>query len=587
MIGRELGNYRILKELGKGGMGVVYKAHQLSLGRPVAMKVLPTHLTSDPSFVKRFQNEARAIAKLNHPNIVQIYDIGHEDDIHYYTMEFIEGPTLDEMIYKEGFLSSDRTLTIISQVSKALQYAHSQGIVHRDIKPSNIMIAKSGRVKVTDFGLALQQRTTRLTVDGGIVGTPEYMSPEQAGGRTATAQSDIYSLGVVAYELLTGAVPFEGESPLMVLNKIQNSEPQWPRAVNPGLPIEFENIIRKMMAKDPADRYSSCQELLQDTQRIRLGQPVSALRQKSTAIRLIGAGAVVLGLLVTMALAIAFILRAIGDDGKKTGEQPPAEEKPPVVAVAVNPPPEQNPPGPISREEPEGPAEKISPRPPEKAARPIETQKPQGLPSSLERPDDMRQMLTAMEQRLNDLKLAHKQGEGASLGDGVEAIKRALALVESRLEELSHVMYPDMLILEKGNEIRGKISGESLLKVHFDMPLGTQLISRDRVKLTAYATEADNRLSAELLKIGENVKKLRKDVNSFDRMLEPPRHVPPVAIERPEEPDSWEDTDAEEDPDEYPEESIWPTPEELELLKEDLIDIGKPGDLDTWPFDEL
>ncbi len=141
MIGKEIGNYKVLKELGKGGMGVVYKAQQLSLGRPVAMKVLPRHLTNDPSFIKRFQNEARAIAKLNHPNIVQIYDIGQEEDIHYYTMEFIEGPALDEILYKEGFLSTERTLAIISQVSKALQYAHSRGIIHRDIKPSNIMTA--------------------------------------------------------------------------------------------------------------------------------------------------------------------------------------------------------------------------------------------------------------------------------------------------------------------------------------------------------------------------------------------------------------------------------------------------------------
>ncbi|UCD59149.1 MAG: protein kinase, partial [Candidatus Hydrogenedentota bacterium] len=275
MIGEEIRNYRILKELGKGGMGVVYKANQISLGRMVAMKVLPHHLTSDPAFIKRFENEARAIAKLNHPNIVQIYDIGHHEQIYYYTMEFIEGPSLDEIIYKEGFLSLDRAISIIAQVAKALQYAHGHGIVHRDIKPSNIMIDKSGRVKVTDFGLALQERTTRLTMDGSIVGTPEYMSPEQAAGQTATARSDIYSLGVVFYEILTGKVPFEAESALMVLDKIRTSEPQWPRSLNPDIPVEVEEAIRNMMAKNPRDRYASCQELIQDVRRLKSGEPVS------------------------------------------------------------------------------------------------------------------------------------------------------------------------------------------------------------------------------------------------------------------------------------------------------------------------
>ncbi|RJP73366.1 MAG: serine/threonine protein kinase [Candidatus Abyssobacteria bacterium SURF_17] len=275
MIGRQIGNYRILKELGKGGMGVVYKANQLTLGRMVAMKVLPQHLTSDSTFIKRFENEARAVAKLNHPNIVQIYDIGHEGEIYYYTMEFIEGPPLDEIIYKEGFLPLDKALSTVFQVAKALQYAHSQGIIHRDIKPSNVMKDKSGQVKVTDFGLALQERVTRLTMEGSIVGTPEYMSPEQAVGQVASARSDIYSLGVVLYELLTGKVPFEGESALMILNKIQTSEPEWPRSINPAIPPEVEAVIRKMMAKNPRDRYGSCQELIQDLRRLKAGQPIT------------------------------------------------------------------------------------------------------------------------------------------------------------------------------------------------------------------------------------------------------------------------------------------------------------------------
>ncbi len=302
MIGKEIGNCRILKELGKGGMGVVYKANQLSLGRMVAMKVLPQHLTSDPSFIKRFENEARAIAKLNHPNIVQIYDIGHEDEIYYYTMEFIEGPALDEILYKEGFFQLDRAMGIVLQVARALQYAHSQGIVHRDIKPSNIMIDKSGRVKVTDFGLALQERTTRLTVEGSIVGTPEYMSPEQAAGQVATARSDIYSLGVVFYELLTGKVPFEAESPLMVLNRIQTSEPEWPRSINPDIPVEAEKAIQNMMAKKPRNRYASCQELIQDLRRLKTGQPISTQARRKKGLRLLaaGAGLLIVGIVIAL-----------------------------------------------------------------------------------------------------------------------------------------------------------------------------------------------------------------------------------------------------------------------------------------------
>jgi serine/threonine protein kinase len=303
MIGKEVANYRILKELGRGGMGVVYKANQLSLGRMVAMKMLPEHLTRDPSFIKRFENEARAIAKLNHPNIVQIFDIGNDDQIYYYTMEFVEGPSLDEIIYKEGFLPVERAVNIIVQVAFALQYAHSRGIVHRDIKPSNIMIEKSGRVKVTDFGLALQERSTRLTVRGDIVGTPEYMSPEQTLGQTATLRSDIYSLGVVFYELVTGKIPFEAESALTVLNKIQTSEPEWPRSINPDIPEGVERAIRKMMARNPRERYGSCQEVIQDMRRLKTGQSISTRARRPVRLRLLAGGLAV----VLLALLFSII----------------------------------------------------------------------------------------------------------------------------------------------------------------------------------------------------------------------------------------------------------------------------------------
>ena len=243
MIGKTIGQHAILEKLGEGGMGIVYKAEQISLSRTVAMKVLPQHLTRDPSFVQRFINEARAIAALNHPNIVQIFDVGHEGQAYYYTMEFIDGTSLDNILYKRGTLSLDRAINTIARMANALAYTHARGIVHRDIKPSNIMVDRSGIVKLTDFGLALQERTQRLTVEGGIVGTPEYMSPEQASGETATVQSDIYSLGVVFYELVTGKVPFEAETPLGVINKIRSDTHAPPRSINSGIPPDVERII--------------------------------------------------------------------------------------------------------------------------------------------------------------------------------------------------------------------------------------------------------------------------------------------------------------------------------------------------------
>jgi predicted Ser/Thr protein kinase len=434
MIGKETGNYRILKELGKGGMGVVYKANQISLGRMVAMKVLPQHLTTNPSFIKRFKNEARAIAKLNHPNIVQIFDVGQDDGTHYYTMEFIEGPPLDEIIYRDGRLPLDRAINIILQVAGALQYAHGQGIVHRDIKPSNIMIDKSGRIKVTDFGLALQQKTTRLTIDGGIVGTPEYMSPEQAVGQTATAQSDIYSLGIVFYELLTGKVPFEADSPLMLLNKIRDSEPQWPCSINPDIPAGIEKVIRNLMAKKPQDRYQSCQELIQDIKRFKMGQPISAPAKRSTAFRLmtVGAAAVVLLVLITAGrdLIRDFIIDLFGCGGKR----------PPIYSFLELPtdPNFAEPVG-LTNLTPPWP---VHPPPPE----PCE--------------------------------------------EKLLRIDKKLALLENRSQEIRPSdMWPDRLVLETRKTLLCDIQNEDLERVHIKRGSGgTAQISRDTVKLTLYAT---------------------------------------------------------------------------------------------------
>lgn len=268
MIGKIIDNHKIVDRLGEGGMGMVYKAKHLSLSRMVAMKVLPEHMTRDSSFVQRFSNEARAIASLNHPNIVHVYDVGKEgDNCYYYTMELVDGVSLEDIEKKSGPLPIKRAASIVSSVAKALAYTHKRGIVHRDIKPSNIMIDKSGQVKLTDFGLALKKKAERLTVEGGLIGTPEFMSPEQVVGKTATAQSDIYSLGVVFYEMITGRSPFAAATPLAVIEKIRTKQPSPPRSIRPEIPPAIEQIIMKMMARNPNARYKNCRQIITDLKR--------------------------------------------------------------------------------------------------------------------------------------------------------------------------------------------------------------------------------------------------------------------------------------------------------------------------------
>jgi len=311
MIGKTIGNHKIIEQIGEGGMGIVYKAKQLSLSRMVAIKILPRRLTRESSFVRRFFNEAKAIASLNHPNIVQIYDVGKEGENYYYTMELIDGVSLEEIVIKRLPVSLDRAVRIISSVAKALDYTHKRGIVHRDIKPSNIMIDKSGRVKLTDFGLALQDKATRLTTEGGLIGTPEFMSPEQIYGQTATALSDIYSLGVVFYELMTGSSPFEAETALAVIERIKTEDPEPPRSINPEISPEIEEIIMKMIDKNPADRYQDCREIRLDLKLYRTGETTTPPSRK-TALRLgPSMKMVAVGLLAALAIGLGlFHLRS-------------------------------------------------------------------------------------------------------------------------------------------------------------------------------------------------------------------------------------------------------------------------------------
>jgi len=266
LVGKKLKDYNVLRRLGRGAMAEVYLAQQTSLNRNVALKVLDEKLASDPSYVRRFHHEARAAASLVHASIVQIFEVGDADGIHYIAQEYVAGRNLGEIIHARGAIQPRLALDILRQVTGALVKAHSEGIVHRDIKPENIMLARSGEVKVADFGLARVQGdgSVNMTQVGVTMGTPLYMSPEQIEGGELDSRSDIYSLGVTAYHMLTGAPPFSGDSPLSVavqhLN--QNAEPVANR--RPDIPVRFAAIIDRMLAKKPADRYADPSALLRD-----------------------------------------------------------------------------------------------------------------------------------------------------------------------------------------------------------------------------------------------------------------------------------------------------------------------------------
>jgi serine/threonine protein kinase len=269
LTGKNLSNYKILGKLGKGGMATVYKAHELSLNRVVALKVLSPRLSEDTEFIKRFQREAQAAAKLNHPNIMQIYAIGEEKGIHYFAMEYIKGKTLAHLKKEEGTLTAARAIPIIKQVAKALGEAHKVGLVHRDIKPSNIMIDASGRAKVTDFGIAyVAEAKTKLTREGSIIGTPEYLSPEQCEGKPLDGRSDIYSLGVTLYEMLSGKTPYEADTPVSMLMKIVQGNFLPLHQVNPNVPLPVQNMVEKMMQTDTQKRYANVDELLESLREV-------------------------------------------------------------------------------------------------------------------------------------------------------------------------------------------------------------------------------------------------------------------------------------------------------------------------------
>ncbi len=269
MIGTLLGNrYEILEQLGGGGMAIIYKARDSMLNRLVTVKILRPEFTCDEDFVQRFRREAQAVASLSHQNIVSIFDVGQEKEVYYLVMEYIEGDNLKNLVRGKGALPQGQAVEIARQVGEALQHAHGNNIVHRDVKPQNILITTDGRAKLTDFGIAREASTATLTQTDTIVGSVHYLSPEQARGETAGPRSDIYSLGVVLYEMVTGVLPFQGDTPIGVaLKHIQESPPS-PSSINPGVSPGLEKIINRAMAKFPVDRYSMAKDLVADLERL-------------------------------------------------------------------------------------------------------------------------------------------------------------------------------------------------------------------------------------------------------------------------------------------------------------------------------
>lgn len=267
LVGKIIGNrYEILKEIGNGGMAIVYKAKDHVLNRDVAVKVLRDEYTTDSDFIKRFNTEAQSAANLQHPNIVAIYDVGHEEenDLYYIVMELIKGKTLKQIINKDGVISWKWAVNIAIQIASALEVAHKNGIVHRDIKPHNIMITEDGVAKVTDFGIAKAVSNSTITSFGTTIGSVHYFSPEQAKGSITDAKSDLYSLGVVMYEMVTGKVPFDADTPVSVALMHIQEEPVPPIEINTEIPTAVNDIIMKAMKKDPLERYQSATEMLAD-----------------------------------------------------------------------------------------------------------------------------------------------------------------------------------------------------------------------------------------------------------------------------------------------------------------------------------
>src|SRR5215207_1599540 len=274
--------YEIGGVLGRGGMAEVHRGRDLRLGREVAVKVLRHDLARDPSFQVRFRREAQAAASLNHPAIVAVYDTGEDRTATgatpYIVMEYVEGDTLRDVLRREGVLSPERAMNFAADICNALDFSHRNGIVHRDVKPGNVMVTPQGTVKVMDFGIAraVSDSAATMTSTAAVIGTAQYLSPEQARGEGVDARSDVYSMGCLLYELVTGAPPFTGDSPVSVAYQHVREDPRLPSSINPQVPADLDAILLKAMSKNPANRYQSAADMRNDLLRALAGQRVEA-----------------------------------------------------------------------------------------------------------------------------------------------------------------------------------------------------------------------------------------------------------------------------------------------------------------------
>ena len=296
--------YVIKRKLGSGGMADVYLAEDQELGRRVALKLLDDRHASDEQFVERFRREAQSAAGLNHPNIVSIFDRGRAEGTYYIAMEYLDGRTLKELLVRNGPTPIPIAIDYARQILGALAFAHRNGIVHRDIKPHNIVVGGDGRLKVTDFGIA-RSGASQMTEVGSIVGTAQYLSPEQARGAPVDPRSDLYSLGVVLYEMLTGTVPFTGDTPVEIAMKHLSQVPKPPSELRPDIPHDLDAVVMRALAKDPDQRYGSAEEMDADLARVARGVSVSRETEDAMTQVLAGAGIAAAPTMVTRPRGVA------------------------------------------------------------------------------------------------------------------------------------------------------------------------------------------------------------------------------------------------------------------------------------------
>ncbi len=322
--------YKVLSRLGRGGMADVFLAEDQQLGRKVAVKLLHRRFAEDPGFVERFRREARAAAGLQHPNVVSVYDRGEYDGTYYIAMEYLPGHTLKQLIAEQAPIEPLRAIEITLQILQAARFAHRRGVIHRDLKPHNVMIDDADQAKVTDFGIA-RAGASDMTETGSIMGTAQYLSPEQAQGHAVSAASDLYAVGVVLYEMLTGRVPFDAESAVTIALKHVSEAPVPPSRVSPGIPPELEQVVLWALNKDPADRPADAEQLIAALEQVKAGIVSGAIGQRTAN-------------MVAVAVGSAGVVSAAGTAAKPASETAPtalaapAEEAPPLAGDRRTPP---------------------------------------------------------------------------------------------------------------------------------------------------------------------------------------------------------------------------------------------------------